>query len=135
MQQHTLGTEAIRAYFTVQCCWLNNEEIYLEKGCLHCGSAATYLLYFTHDHIQKLMLDFIAKYPCLTSPNVDFFNVPNFEKNYNDFLQILEKEVNFYARKHHDIPCHLRFEQVESIFERSYSYACGSIQNNPLALT
>lgn len=124
MQQHTLGTEAIRAYFTLQCCWLNNEEIYLEKGCLHCGSAATYLLYFTNDHIQKLMLDFIAKYPCLTSKNIDFFNVPNFENNYNDFLQVLEKEVNFYARKHHDIDRKLAFEHVDSIFERSFLYAC-----------
>lgn len=32
MHPDTLGTEAIRAFFTVQCCWLNNEEIYLEKG-------------------------------------------------------------------------------------------------------
>ena len=31
MHPDTLGTEAIRAFFTVQCCWLNNEEIYLEK--------------------------------------------------------------------------------------------------------
>ena len=54
MHPDTLGTEAIRAFFTVQCCWLNNEEIYLEKGCLHCGSAATYLIYYTNPHIQKL---------------------------------------------------------------------------------
>ena len=40
----TLGTEAIRAFFTLQCCWFNNEEIYLEQGCLDCGSAATYLI-------------------------------------------------------------------------------------------
>ena len=124
MQQHTLGTKAIRAYFTLQCCWLNNEEVYLEKGCSHCGSAATYLLYFTHGHIQKLMLDFIAKFPCLTSPKVEFYTIPNFEKEYNDFLQILEKEVNFYARKHHDIPRHYAFEQIDSIFERSYLNAC-----------
>ncbi|MBJ7436161.1 MAG: hypothetical protein JHC54_10600, partial [Acinetobacter sp.] len=51
MHPDTLGTEAIRAFFTVQCCWLNNEEIYLEKGCLHCGSAATYLIYYTNPHI------------------------------------------------------------------------------------
>ena len=61
MHPDTLGTEAIRAFFTVQCCWLNNEEIYLEKGCLHCGSAATYLIYYTNPHIQKLMLAFIKK--------------------------------------------------------------------------
>lgn len=124
MQQHTLGTEAIRAYFTLQCCWLNSEEIYLEKGCLHCGSAATYLLYFSNHHIQKLMLKFITDYPCLTSPHIDFFNIPHFEKNYNDFLQVLEKEVNFYARKHHDIPRNMPFEHVESIFERTFHMVC-----------
>lgn len=32
MHPDTLGTEAIRAFFTVQCCWLNNEEIYLKKA-------------------------------------------------------------------------------------------------------
>ena len=26
MQQHTLGTEAIRAYFTLQCCWLKEMD-------------------------------------------------------------------------------------------------------------
>ena len=55
MHPDTLGTEAIRAFFTVQCCWLNNEEIYLEKGCLHCGSAATYLIYYTNPHIQHAL--------------------------------------------------------------------------------
>ena len=38
--------------------------------------------------------------------------------------KILEKEVNFYARKHHDIPRHYAFEQIDSIFERSYLNAC-----------
>ena len=70
------------------------------------------------------MLDFIAKFPCLTSPKVEFYTIANFEKEYNDFLQILEKEVNFYARKHHDIPRHYAFEQIDSIFERSYLNAC-----------
>ena len=62
VEQPTLATEAIRAFFTLQCCWLNNEEIYLEKGCLHCGSAATYLIYFTNTPIQNLLLNFIKKY-------------------------------------------------------------------------
>ena len=61
MHQDNLGTEAIRAFFTLQCCWLNSEEIYLEKGCTHCGSAATYLIYFTNSPIQKLMLQLISK--------------------------------------------------------------------------
>lgn len=124
MQNHSLGTEAIRAYFTLQCCWLNNEEIYLEKGCQHCGSAATYLLYFTNQHIQKLMLDFIAKYPCHQSRRSDLLDLPSFEAHYNQFLMTLEKEVNFYARTHHDVVLKFAFEEVESIFERSYSYAC-----------
>lgn len=39
MQNLTLATEAIRTFFNLQCCWLNNEEIYLEKG----GSIAVLL--------------------------------------------------------------------------------------------
>lgn len=121
----TLGTEAIRAFFTLQCCWLNNEEIYLEQGCLHCGSAATYLIYFTHTPIQKLMLDFIAKYYCHSSKRLDLLDLQDFEENYNDFLEILEKAVNSYAREYKDAPIQLEFEAVESIFERnSPSIAC-----------
>lgn len=122
--QHSLGTEAIRAYFTLQCCWLNNEEIYLEKGCVHCGSAATYLIYFTHKHIQTLLLDFISKYPCNSSMRFDLMDLPEFEEDYNNFLQILEKEVNFYARQNHDVPREIEFEQIDSIFERAYARAC-----------
>ncbi|WP_179999092.1 hypothetical protein [Acinetobacter sp. YH12239] len=122
--QHSLGTEAIRAYFTLQCCWLNNEEVYLEKGCIHCGSAATYLIYFTNHHIQNLMLDFIAQYSCSSSIRFDFLDLQHFEAKYNDFLQHLEKEVNFYARQHHAIERQMCFEQVDSIFERHYSRAC-----------
>ncbi|OTG84993.1 hypothetical protein [Acinetobacter sp. ANC 4648] len=124
MQQHNLGTEAIRAFFTLQCCWLNNEEIYLEKGCQHCGSAATYLMYFTNIHIQKLMLKFINQYNCHLSKGLDLLDLHDFEENYNGFLQILENEVNFYVRRHHEIPSELAFEQIESIFERSFRMAC-----------
>ena len=124
MPQPTLGTEAIRAFFTLQCCWLNNEEIYLEQGCLHCGSAATYLIYFTQPPIQKLMLDFIAQYNCYSARRLDLLDLHDFEQNYNDFLQTLESAVNFYARQHQDIPRNLAFESVESIFERRFSMAC-----------
>lgn len=124
MQLENMGTEAIRAFFTLQCCWLNSEEIYLEKGCEHCGSAATYLIYFTNQHIQKLMLAFIQKYNCYLSKQLDFLDLPDFEKSYNDFLQIMENEVNFYARKHHEIPRTLAFEEIDSIFERSFRMAC-----------
>lgn len=124
MQQPTLATEAIRAFFTLQCCWLNSEEIYLEQGCLHCGSAATYLIYFTHSPIQKLMLDFIAQYNCHHNKRLDLLDIDDFEKNYNAFLQMLEDAVNLYAGQHQDIPRNLEFETVDSIFERDYSVAC-----------
>ncbi|WP_445117122.1 hypothetical protein [Acinetobacter sp. WZC-1] len=124
MQQHNLGTEAIRAFFTLQCCWLNNEEIYLEKGCQHCGSAATYLIYFTNRHIQGLMLKFINRYNCHLSKGLDLLDLHDFEETYNDFLQTLENEVNFYARQHHEMARTFAFEHVESVFERTFSLAC-----------
>lgn len=124
LEQPTLATEAIRAFFTLQCCWLNSEEIYLEQGCLHCGSAATYLIYFTHAPIQKLMLDFIQKYNCHNSKKSDLLDLLDFEQNYNDFLQVLESAVNSYARQYQNHACHLAFETVESIFEREAAIAC-----------
>ncbi|MGQ9374146.1 hypothetical protein ACUM6W_09955 [Acinetobacter tandoii] len=124
MQQATLGTEAIRAFFTLQCCWLNSEEIYLEQGCLHCGSAATYLIYFTNTHIQKHLLDFIAQYRCVHNQGVDLLYVENFEQHYSDFLQILEKEINYYASQYHDLPRQHAFESIDSIFERTFAIAC-----------
>lgn len=124
LEQPTLATEAIRAFFTLQCCWLNSEEIYLEQGCLHCGSAATYLIYFTHVPIQKLMLDFIQKYNCHNSKKSDLLDLLDFEQNYNDFLQVLESAVNSYARQYQNHACHLAFESVESIFEREAAIAC-----------
>ena len=124
LEQPTLATEAIRAFFTLQCCWLNSEEIYLEQGCLHCGSAATYLIYFTHAPIQKLMLDFIQKYNCHNSKKSDLLDLLDFEQNYNDFLQVLESAVNSYARQYQHQACHLAFESVESIFEREAAIAC-----------
>ncbi|OTG64208.1 hypothetical protein [Acinetobacter silvestris] len=124
MQARNLGTEAIRAFFTLQCCWRNSEEIYLEKGCQHCGSAATYLIYFTNIHIQKLMLQFIQQYNCHLSKGLDLLDLHGFEASYNGFLQILENEVNFYARRHYDVRSDVAFEQIESIFERSFRMAC-----------
>lgn len=120
----TLGTEAIRAFFTVQCCWLNNEEIYLEQGCLDCGSAATYLIYHTNTHIQKHLLKFIEKYRCHQARRNDLLDLDFFQQNYEDFLHILENEVNFYARLHHDVPRDRCFEEIESIFEHRYAAAC-----------
>ena len=87
---HTLGTEAIRAFFTLQCCWLNNEEIYLEQGCPDCSSAATYLIYHTNTHIQKHLLKFIEKYRCHQARRNDLLDLDFFQKDYEDFLHILE---------------------------------------------
>lgn len=122
IQQHTQASEAIRAFFTLQCCWLNNEEVYLEQGCLHCGSAATYLIFYTNRQIQKLMLDFIGQHNCIA--RVDLRDLPHFEQNYEQFLQILEQEVNAYARSVSHVARCLPFEQVDSIFERQYAIAC-----------
>ncbi len=124
VEQPTLATEAIRAFFTLQCCWLNNEEIYLEKGCLHCGSAATYLIYFTNTSIQNLLLNFIQKYNCHHSRKLDLLDLLDFEEQYNDFLQILENAVNSYACQYQNRPRALAFEQVDSIFEREAAVAC-----------
>lgn len=124
VEQPTLATEAIRAFFTLQCCWLNNEEIYLEKGCLHCGSAATYLIYFTNTPIQNLLLNFIQKYNCHHSRKLDLLDLLDFEEQYNDFLQILENAVNIYACQYQNRPRVLAFEQVDSIFEREAAVAC-----------
>ncbi|NWK73333.1 hypothetical protein D9K79_01815 [Acinetobacter cumulans] len=124
MHQNNLGTEAIRAFFTLQCCWLNSEEVYLEKGCTHCGSAATYLIYFTNVHIQKLMLQFIQQYQCHLSQRMDLLDLHHFATDYNQFLNTLENEINFYARTHHELPRTQAFEEIESIFERPYSRAC-----------
>ena len=124
LEQPTLATEAIRAFFTLQCCWLNSEEIYLEQGCLHCGSAATYLIYFTLAPSQKILLDVIQKYNCHNSKKSDLLDLLDFEQNYNDFLQVLESAVNSYARQYQNQACHLAFESVESIFEREAAIAC-----------
>ena len=124
MHPHSMGTEAIRAFFTLQCSWLNDEDVFLNPADPQCGSAATYLIYFTHHHIQHLMLDFIARFPCSQSGNLDLLDVPHFEQDYNHFLELLEKEVNFYARRHHDLPRQLGFEDITSIFTRTYGQAC-----------
>lgn len=120
----TLASEAIRAYFTLQCCWLNDQEIYLEKGCQHCGSAATYLIYFTDTTIQKLLLNFIERYRCIHHSRTDLLDLPDFEEDYNLFLQQLESEVNRYACQHQSVPRHLPFEEIESIFGRVAAIAC-----------
>ena len=124
MTQPTLATEAIRAYFTLQCCWLNNEEVYLEEGCQHCGSAATYLIYYTNAKIQKLLLDFISQHSCIQSKRVDWSDLPDFEQRYNTFLQILEKEVNSYACENQQLACSKPFESVSSIFENTAETMC-----------
>lgn len=120
----TLATEAIRAFFTLQCCWLNDEEMYLEGSCQHCGSAATYLIYFTNPAIQKLLLSFIAKYNCIHNKYTDLLDLPEFEKNYNFFLQQLESEVNCYARQTQHVIRKISFENIHSIFGRVSAIAC-----------
>lgn len=124
MQAPTLATEAIRAFYTLQCCWLNSEEIYIEKGCLHCGAAATYLIYYTSRHIQDLMLNFIEKYSCHFSVRFDLLDLEGFQDDYEQFLEHLEKEISFYARRHHEDLRNINFESVDSIFERSVRIAC-----------
>lgn len=124
MPQHSMGTEAIRAFFSLQCCWLNDEEIFLHPDCQTCGAAATYLMYFSNQHIQHLILEFVAKYSCSQSGKIDLLDLTHFEHDYDDFLQLLEKEVNFYARQHHELPRRMCFEEVGSIFNRIYGRVC-----------
>lgn len=119
MQKDTQGTEALRAMMTLRQCWFEHEEIYLHQGCLHCGSAATYLIYFTHRPIQDFMLNFIGKYNCHHPKGFDFLDLNGFSGTYEHFLSMLEKQVIHYAFQQHQ-RCTLRFEQIDSIFEREY---------------
>lgn len=118
LEKLTLASEAIRAYFTLQCCWLNDEEIYLEKGCQNCGAAATYLIYFTDSRIQKLLLNFIRQYNCIYTNRTDLLDLPEFEKKYNLLLQNLELEVNRYACENQNVLRKIAFEDIYSIFDR-----------------
>lgn len=120
----TQGSEAINAMITLRQCWYANEEIYINKGCLHCGSAATYLIYFTNRKIQKLMLDFIAKYNCNHPKRVDLMDLEHFEQDYEQLLSQLEAQVIHYSFSQHNQPKRIAFEQVESIFERDFAMAC-----------
>ncbi|HRM15507.1 MAG TPA: hypothetical protein PLX05_07730 [Acinetobacter parvus] len=113
----TQGAEALRAMITLRQCWHEHNEIYLNQGCLHCGSAATYLIYFSDRDIQKLMLNFIARFSCHLYPQFDFLDLEGFDTDYQQLLNQLENLVISYAFSQHQ-PRRLAFEQVESIFER-----------------
>ena len=124
MNQETQGTEAIRAMITLRKCWYESDEIYLNQGCLHCGSAATYLIYFTNRKVQNLMLDFIGRYNCNPKLNFDFLDIENFSEQYEHFLSQLERLVIQYSfGKTQKIKAQ-SFENIESIFERPYSGLC-----------
>lgn len=124
MLYETQGTEAIRAMMTLRQCWLNNEEVYLNRGCLHCGSAATYLIYFTNRQIQDLMLNFIAQYPCQGNSRFDLLDLAHFAHTYDEFLTALENLVIHYSfSRSLSVRTH-KFEQIESIFERAAAIAC-----------
>ena len=114
----TQGSEALRAMITLRQCWYENDEIYLSQGCLDCGSAASYLIYFTNREIQNLMLDFIARFSCRISSKFDLLDLEGFETHYQQVLNQLEKLVIAYAFRQQHQPRRLVFEEVESIFER-----------------
>ncbi len=124
MTIETQGTEAIRAMITLRKCWFENDEIYLNQGCLHCGSAATYLIYFTNRKVQKLMLDFIGKFNCNPKLNFDFLDIENFSEQYEQFLSQLERLVIQYSFGKTQQKKTQSFEDIESIFERSYNAVC-----------
>ncbi|OTG88151.1 hypothetical protein B9T31_01120 [Acinetobacter sp. ANC 4558] len=124
MNPETKGTEAIRAMITLRQCWFENEEIYLNQGCLHCGSAATYLIYFTNRKIQQLMLDFIGQYNCNFQLSFDFLDIPNFEKAYEILLSRLERLVINYSFTQTQSHRSHSFETIDSIFERPYTGLC-----------
>lgn len=123
MSQHTQGTEALRAMMTLRQCWFEHEEIYIHQGCLNCGSAATYLLYFTDRGIQNQLLQFIARHNCNHSKHLDLLDFSHFQQDYELFLSQLEQTVIHYAFTHQQ-PRSLAFEQVASIFEREVHSAC-----------
>ena len=124
MNHETQGTEAIRAMITLRQCWFENEEIYLNQGCLHCGSAATYLIYFTNRKVQELILEFIGRYNCNPKLNFDFLDVHNFEQEYEILLSRLERLVIHYSFSQTQNTRTQRFEDIESIFERPYAGLC-----------
>ncbi|WFP96646.1 hypothetical protein P3S51_12215 [Acinetobacter sp. ANC 7201] len=124
MTIETQGTEAIHAMITLRKCWFENDEIYLNQGCLHCGSAATYLIYFTNRKVQKLMLDFIGKFNCNPKLNFDFLDIENFSEQYEQFLSQLERLVIQYSFGKTQQKKTQSFEDIESIFERSYNAVC-----------
>ncbi len=127
MQQqyhHNLATEAIRAFFTLQYHWLNNEETYLQKQDSHCGSAATYLIYFTNRQIQNLILNFVSKYSCHSLQYPDLLDLESFGPDYEYLLQMLELEVNQYAKQHFLEPCDSKFESIRSIFNPEHRLFC-----------
>lgn len=124
MHLETQADEAVRAMITLRQCWHANEEIYINKGCLHCGSAATYLLYFTNRSIQNLMLDFIARYNCNANRHLDLMDLNHFEHDYEAFLSELEKCVIHYSFSQKPEAKKIRFEEIESIFEREFALAC-----------
>ncbi len=68
-------------------------------------------------------MKFIEKYRCHQARRNDLLDLDFFQKDYEDFLHILENEVNFYARLHHDVSRERCFEEIESIFERHYAMA------------
>ncbi|ENU79566.1 hypothetical protein F975_02817 [Acinetobacter sp. ANC 3789] len=123
MPQDTQGTEALRAMVTLRQCWFDHEEVYLHQGYLHCGSAVTDLIYFTSRPIQDFMLSFIGKYNCHPANGFDFLDLNDFSGSYEHFLSVLEKQVIHYAFQQHGRRT-LRFEQIDSIFERELPPAC-----------
>ncbi|TCB84969.1 hypothetical protein E0H90_07335 [Acinetobacter sp. ANC 3791] len=123
MQKDMQGTEALRAMVTLRQCWFDHEEIYLHQGCLHCGSAATDLIYFTNRPIQDFMLNFIEKYNYHHAKDFDFIDLNDFSSSYEHFLSMLEQHVIHYAFQQHERRT-LRFEQIDSIFERELPPAC-----------
>lgn len=124
MLHETQGTEAIRAMITLRKCWFENEEIYLNQGCLHCGSAATYLIYFTDRKIQQLLLKFIGQYNCNAKLNFDFLDIESFSSQYETLLSQLESLVIHYSFSRTQQPRTQCFEDIESIFERPYAGLC-----------
>ena len=122
--QATQGTEALRAMVTLRQCWYEHHEVYLSAGCLNCGSAASYLIYFTNRDIQNLMLDFIQRYACQISPKTDFLALDDFADRYQNLLNQLEHFVISYTFSQSQTPRRLCFEAVESIFERPSQPYC-----------
>lgn len=119
---HTLGTEAIRAFLPCNVAGSIMKKSIWNKAVQIV--ARQRLIWFTiPTRISRNICWNLLKSIAVIRRDVTICSTWIFPKDYEDFLHILENEVNFYARLHHDVSRERCFEEIESIFERHYAMA------------